>query len=44
MRINVNMQQCPICNCDVRENPRYPKYVCNACIDKYGAKTSVVEM
>ena len=25
------MQECPICHAEVRENPRYPRYLCWTC-------------
>jgi len=25
------IQKCPICDCDVRVNPRYPRYLCRDC-------------
>lgn len=28
------MQQCPICGDQVRPEPRYPRYVCAACVER----------
>lgn len=27
-------QQCPICDCEVAPDPRYPRYVCRACVQR----------
>ncbi len=28
------MQHCPICECEVRANPRYPRSACRQCVDR----------
>lgn len=32
-------QKCPICNSDTFQMQRYPNYVCNGCITRYGTRT-----
>jgi len=31
--MNKLAQKCPLCDIEVDENKRYPKYVCNECLD-----------
>ena len=33
------MQSCPLCGSAVAENPRYPAYVCERCVDKASSAT-----
>lgn len=30
-------QECPICDREVKPNPRYPKYVCRKCVERVTA-------
>lgn len=32
--MEINKQNCPICNSEIQHNARYPRYVCNECYHK----------